>query len=458
MSAPRSRPRAPGAGVAARQPARLRGASAQRPALGTGEGSAELVARGEWVPRPMRGLLTALGAGTRPGTAELVPHNERAPRRMRGADAQRPALGAVTGTGTGELVARGEWAPRQIRDIVAALVLASAVMVSGCTGPGSPGGAFATAPVGGTTSPSSATATASSAPSPTVVDGVGLEILQSRTDYAKRGLQLSVTNTRDEPIVVVGARFDSVQFAAPVDWSGSPVEIPPGLTRHLPIALSTAVCPAPEGPPVLTLIVRDGGDGSTAPGDAGSANDTGSDTRTGDTDGSGVAGARRDDTTTIQGTPSDPFGVLPRIAGEDCLQHEVAATAALGFAGLRVEGSGPRTTALLELRISPTGAADGPVLHLTEVRPSILLQPRDGGSWPLDLEVAPGDSPSTITLEAVPARCDPHAVAEDKRGTVLPLDVTLAGRTAGTVELAADPAVKQQVYDFISESCGFATG
>ncbi|WP_368499358.1 hypothetical protein [Herbiconiux sp. A18JL235] len=322
---------------------------------------------------------------------------------------------------------------------MAGLVLAAAATTSGCTMSGPEGDTTsATAAVAATPS---VAATPAPTSAPTVVDGVGLEILQSRTDYATRGLQVSITNAGDEPIVVTAASFESPHFATPAHWSGAPVEVPPGLTRHLPVALGAAVCPAPEGPSELIVELRGGGDSEgSSGGSSGGSSD------------SGVGDAR-----TVRGEPSDPFGALSRIASEDCLQHAVAETAALSFSALRVEGSGPGSTALLELRIAPTGAAGGPVLQLTEVRPSILLQPRNGGSWPLDLEVEPGDPPSALTLEAVPARCDPHAVAEDKRGTVLPLDLVLDDGTDGTVDLAADAAVTQQVYDFIAESCGFAT-
>jgi len=59
---------------------------------------------------------------------------------------------------------------------------------------------------------------------------------------------------------------------------------------------------------------------------------------------------------------------------------------------------------------------------------------------------------SAVTLTLVPARCDPHAVAEDKRGTVFPLRVSVDG-TSGTVYVAADAEVKAALYDFVRAAC-----
>ncbi|GAA2236901.1 hypothetical protein N1031_11145 [Herbiconiux moechotypicola] len=300
---------------------------------------------------------------------------------------------------------------------VLGLMLAAAILTGCTTGGAGSGGEPSATP----------------APSPSIADGVGLEILQSRTDYAVRGLQLSISNPGDEAFSVESARFESPQFDAPVIWTpgaNGPVEVPAGLTRHLPVSLAGAVCPAPAGmsaDATLTVTVID------------------------------ASGARRE----VSGAPADPFGVLPRIAAEDCFGDDVAAVASLAIESVSIEGSGADAVARITIGIDPREGAGE--LTIDEVRFTILLAP-DGVSatgeasqdWPVGLAVVGGDQPGTIVLNAVPARCDPHAVAEDKRGTVLPVGITLASGAEGTIYLDPGVEARETLYDFIAERCGFA--
>ena len=58
--------------------------------------------------------------------------------------------------------------------------------------------------------------------------------------------------------------------------------------------------------------------------------------------------------------------------------------------------------------------------------------------------VAAGDTdPLAVHLPLVPLRCDPHAVQEDKRGTVFTLEVEVDGEP-GEIELAASEDMRGQ--------------
>ncbi|MCS5724237.1 hypothetical protein N1028_17625 [Herbiconiux sp. CPCC 203407] len=314
--------------------------------------------------------------------------------------------------------------------LLGALLLLTA---SGCTAPEGD-------PVASSPPPPSASPAAVDVPEHVVVDGLALSILQNRPDYATRTLQLSIGNEGDAPLTVVSAHFESTQFATAVDYPG-PVEVPAGLVRQLPVPLGASVCPAPADPtPMLTVGVTD------------------------------ATGAER----TVAATPADPFGVLPRIAQEDCFEHEVSAIAALRLDDrLRIEGSGPDGVARLTLHVEPaarpTASGSPASLTLDGAASTILLEPAapatdadaapaDGGGagWPLGISVARGHGPTSITLDAVPARCDPHAIAEDKRGTVLPVAVTLADGTEGTVHVSPSDELRLALYAFIASTCGFA--
>ncbi len=58
-----------------------------------------------------------------------------------------------------------------------------------------------------------------------------------------------------------------------------------------------------------------------------------------------------------------------------------------------------------------------------------------------------------VRLGIRPARCDPHAVAEDKVGTLIPLRVTVAGRD-GVLKVGAGAQLRGRIYDFITSACG----
>ena len=61
-----------------------------------------------------------------------------------------------------------------------------------------------------------------------------------------------------------------------------------------------------------------------------------------------------------------------------------------------------------------------------------------GQVYPIAAQVREGDTePIEVDLPLVPLRCDPHAVQEDKRGTVFTLDVEVDGRTGRQIEIAA---------------------
>jgi hypothetical protein len=322
--------------------------------------------------------------------------------------------------------------------VLAALTAVLLVAVSGCSNQAGP--AASTAPAAPTPTGSDTSATAPGT-APVVVDGLGLAILQNRPDYGARRLQLSITNETDTSVTVTAARFSSPQFVAPVGTAKATV-VPAGLTRFLPVLLPEAICPAPAAIPDLTVTMTD------------------------------ADGTARE----VTGRPADPFGVLDRIATEDCLDEAVSAVATLRLSDtLRITGEGPDAVAHLALIVEPrpmgvttdTGGSsdaapaapsgDGPAtLHLDHAASTILLEPAEGADWPLDLQVSPGDAPTTLTLDAVPARCDPHAIAEDKRGTFVPVTLELADGLAGTVSIPSGDPLRLAIYAYLASICGFA--
>ncbi len=56
-----------------------------------------------------------------------------------------------------------------------------------------------------------------------------------------------------------------------------------------------------------------------------------------------------------------------------------------------------------------------------------------------------------------PGRCDAHAVAEDKIGTILPFEIETSDGRQGQLGLAANDTLRAELYDYYSARCGLPT-
>lgn len=151
--------------------------------------------------------------------------------------------------------------------------------------------------------------------------------------------------------------------------------------------------------------------------------------------------------------PDDPFETLPRIAAADCLEASVSEVAAITMPEhLRLEGSGAAQRAWIDVAVTPVPSGDGS-LAVELVRGSTLLGNEAGTDWPLDLEIAPGDAPSVVPLAVRPARCDPHVLADDKRGTILAFVVETGDGRSGMIDRPSSDTLKAELYDYVTERC-----
>jgi hypothetical protein len=163
------------------------------------------------------------------------------------------------------------------------------------------------------------------------------------------------------------------------------------------------------------------------------------------------------DGTTALLPAQDQHGVLARVHGERCFADRAGAAVTLGLEDALAPGPFPDTAAL-ELVVGPpavgAGAAGsspgtlGPAV-LRSVGSTTLLAEDSRAPWPRDVALVPG---SGVAIVVRPARCDPHAVAEDKVGTLIPLALDVAGQE-GVVKVAASPALRGQLYDAVIRIC-----
>ncbi|WP_354515577.1 hypothetical protein [Paenarthrobacter sp. 4246] len=255
---------------------------------------------------------------------------------------------------------------------------------------------------------------------------IAVEVNQSRDQYGKQAILLQLTNTTDAPLTVTAARLRSTLFADDISWEPSEggLELPPRQPKSLPAILPAAACETSgDASPELNARIT-----YAAPGKEPAE---------------GITDA------------SDPFDVLTRNAGELCLATEVAAVAAIVLdPALEVAADG--RTAVVRLVITPaTPGGSANTLTIESIDGTTLLAEAPSDPWPRNVTIAPGDSIRDLALRIRPARCDPHAVAEDKVGTLLPLRITV-GERQGSVKIAASNELRGRIYDFVTAACATA--
>ena len=254
--------------------------------------------------------------------------------------------------------------------------------------------------------------------------GVNIDVYQSRIDYAEHKLEVAVANTTNTPFEILALSFSSPVFTPAATYDRAPTTVRPGLTTDFRLLLPLARCDATSG--TLTVSLRFSVDGRQ-----------------------GAAKL----------TPKDRIAQLPSIAAEDCRDNAVSTVAKIAPATAvhyaTVDG---QKAAVLDFTATPTGA--GGILTIKDVRGTVLLGARDpatgriGDTVPLGIDLSKATMPVTFSLTLLPARCDPHVVLEDKRGTFFSFTVTTALDT-GRIFIGVSDGVRIQLYDYVGSRCGW---
>ncbi|MGP4032002.1 hypothetical protein [Pseudarthrobacter sp. 1C304] len=303
----------------------------------------------------------------------------------------------------------------------AAAALALALTVS-CSAGGSAGMSAPPA----TTPPATATTAASSAEPGPVTAGIN----QLRDNYGSHIIAIQLTNTTAVPVTVLGAALTSPLFAETIEWPATPggIELPPGQPKILPAQLRDPECGLQAAGPGDGVTVKLHLEASTAA------------------------------TAAATVSAADPYGVLGRNNAEMCL-----AAAAAAVAGIRLDPelvvSADGQSAILGLAITPrnTPGAVNPdstgTLTINWIDGTTLIGEDPAAPWPRSVSVHTGGVPQHFGLGIRPARCDPHAIADDKVGTLMPLRVSVGGRD-GVLKIDAGTLLRGRIYEFITAACG----
>lgn len=250
-----------------------------------------------------------------------------------------------------------------------------------------------------------------------------IEFRQNRDQVASDAAIVRVGNGGDHDIVIVGLELEGSAFTAPTVRDRSST-IRAGQTTDLAVELPPIDCDERDGDVQVDLELR------------------------------------LDDGTTLTASDlSDPTMALQRIRTAACTAaaaQRIAEVAAVP--GIRLEGAGATTVAVLTISVVPTGAPGR--LELVAVRSTVLLQPAPselGGvppeAWPLGLTVDATTGTQSSELRIVPTRCDPHALAEDKVGTLFPLVVRIDDGPEAVVTLPLDADTAEALKEAVRARC-----
>ena len=265
-------------------------------------------------------------------------------------------------------------------------------------------------------------------------------INQLRDNYSQQIIAVQLTNTTAGPLTVLGASVASPLFSGTLEWQPAPggIQLPPGQTKILPAQLRDPECGIMTAPPDggVSVDLRLAGDSGTVP----------------------PATIPPATPPAVRVPAADPYGVLERNNAEMCL-----AQAAAAVAGLRLEPalevSADAQSAVLTLAVTPRsrpGAVNpGSMGSLTVnwIDGTTLLDEDPRAPWPRSVTFHTGGAGQEFRLGIRPARCDPHAIADDKVGTVLPLRVSAGGRD-GVLKIDAGAVLRGRIYEFITTACG----
>ena len=152
---------------------------------------------------------------------------------------------------------------------------------------------------------------------------------------------------------------------------------------------------------------------------------------------------------------ADDNDLIRRYVAGRCLEAAVARVARLSWdTRVAVRGSGADSTASLVLLVEPTGRSHGR-LTIDTVHGTPVISTVDAPYWSPGVTVTGRGRPRRIALRARPARCDPHVFMEAAGATAFRVRLRLDGRP-GELILRMPPEVAGATLRFATSACGLS--
>ncbi|CDK01367.1 conserved exported hypothetical protein [Microbacterium sp. C448] len=263
------------------------------------------------------------------------------------------------------------------------------------------------------------TACAPSDPRPGALPpGVSVELIQLRSDVIDRAAQVRLVNAGEDDLVITGLEIVDPRFEAPI-VRDKRAQVASGRTLDIRIALPPVVCDADAEADAATIELEYEVNGRASIAEA---------------------------------SIPDPLAFIPLLHQKECLRERLADVAVMSWSGF--EPSDAPAPAHLTLEIAPSGGGGAALVETVETTPLLMFDAAGAAPFVVDAEIGGSGSPQQVRVPLVPLRCDPHAVMEDKRGTIFDATVEVDGVT-GVVEVAASAEVKGEVLAWVADWCGF---
>lgn len=289
------------------------------------------------------------------------------------------------------------------RQRLAALAGSVVLCASGCAAPWGDGS---------TAEPAGSRSRADAGPSPAVPSpaAASAQLRQFRRDLTRRVLQVTVTAR--VPLRVTGVGLTVPGFD-PLPVTAVDVALPAGATVDLPVAYGPVRCS--EAPDAATATL-------------------------GTAEGAAVRLELED------------RGLVERLHTAQCADEQLARQVALSVDGTWTEVQRDGRPLLQGSLVLARQEQDQRVT-VTDLGAHIVLTVRPQQPADLPLALAPDDTTARLPLELVASRCDPHALAENKRMGLLSAYVAVGDRPARRVTVSPDEASRTRIADFAVRSC-----
>lgn len=244
------------------------------------------------------------------------------------------------------------------------------------------------------------------------------EVVQYRRDAQRDVLQVKVRNSGDAPVQVASVRLDTATFTEPVEVRTSS-RIGAGVAADLTV---------PLGEPACSGVGAAGGAGQE----------------------------RHVVTLEVDGrmVELDVVGdVLEQVATERCEVEAVRAEVDLSVAPAWEDAGLVRGEPALRGVVEAAARPDAGGLRLAVEGATTLFTVAE----PSTAELPPGTGETAgLPVVLTVTRCDPHAVAEDKKGYLLPVRVAVDGAEPVLVEVPVPVPERGPLQELIDTTCGFA--
>ncbi len=245
-------------------------------------------------------------------------------------------------------------------------------------------------------------------------DGVTLMSDQSRLHRQDREIYIRVQNGSERPITVEAFTLTSERIED-VSWTGAE-EIPDGTEADLEYDMPRARCGAEFLPTVRLTYRVDGGPLQESETNA-----------------------------------TDRYGNISHAMDRDCAESTLREAADLRVEDPVVVGEGRQSVLTLPVTFTPTGKRRD--VRFDGFGSTVLFNQAAGS--PVDVDLPLVGPPVQVTMKVMPARCDAHALADDKVGRLFDVRVLGDGVADGaTFYLPLTSAQKVALFDFYRSHCG----